>query len=135
MSKVSGGCICGAIRYECDPSAAFMFECHCRDCQHISGGAYAPVVYLSKSAFAFTRGEPQHYSTESLKGGKNKRGFCVECGSRLTGAETAEALGIVAGSLDDPSIFKPVLAMHVADAQSWDRLDPAMPKFDRYPPR
>jgi len=36
--------------------------------------------------------------------------------------------------LDDPSLFKPVLAMHGADAQPWDRFDPAIPKFERYPP-
>jgi hypothetical protein len=36
--------------------------------------------------------------------------------------------------LDDPSLFKPVLAMHGADAQPWDRFDPAIPRFERYPP-
>jgi hypothetical protein len=61
-------------------------------------------------AFRLTRGKIQYHFTESLKGGKHKRGFCAQCGSRLTGAESetpSVIKGIVAGSLDDPSWFRP----------------------------
>ena len=42
MSRFTGGCVCGAIRYECDAEPIMTFKCHCRDCQHVTGGAYAP---------------------------------------------------------------------------------------------
>jgi hypothetical protein len=134
MAEFSGGCVCGAVRYECDAEPIVMVKCHCRDCQRTSGGAFIPVVYVPSSAFRITKGLPRYYSTESIAGGSNKRGFCGECGSRLTGAESTRGIGITAGSLDDPSMFRPSIEIHVADAQAWDHLDPVLAKFDGYPP-
>lgn len=111
-----------------------MYNCHCRDCQHVSGSAYAAVVYFAKGSFALTKGELRHHFTESMAMGQNKRGFCVECGTRITGAETDRGVGVAASSLDDPTIYRPQFDIQVADAQPWDNLDPAIPKFDRYPP-
>jgi hypothetical protein len=130
----SGGCGCGAVRYECSGEPMMMFECHCRDCQHASGGGYSAVVYLPAGALTFTKGEPRYFSTESLAGGKNKRGFCAECGSRICGGESEQGIGVLAGSLDDPSWFRPQVHMHMADAQPWDAVNPAIPRFDGYPP-
>lgn len=67
-------------------------------------------------------------------GGENRRSFCGDCGSRLTGGETTEGIGVTAGTLDDPSYFRTTVDIHVADAQPWDYLDPTSTKFDRYPP-
>src|SRR5262249_47187731 len=72
------------------------------------------------------------------QGRKHRRGFCAECGSRITGGEShpeaSEFVGILARSLDDPSWFKPELDFFVSDAQPWDQMDPAIPKFQDYPP-
>lgn len=134
MTKFQGGCVCGAVRYECNADPLVMFECHCRDCQHVSGSGYLAVMYFPKSAFALTKGELRYHSTESLRRGENKRGFCAECGSRISGGESERGIGITASSLDDPSVFRPQFDIHVADVQPWDRLDPAIPKFEGYPP-
>jgi hypothetical protein len=80
-----------------------------------------------------TKGSLQHHSTESMRSGEHKRGFCAQCGSRISGGESAATIGIVAGSLDDPSLFLPTMDIHVADAQPWDLLDTTTTKFDRYP--
>jgi hypothetical protein len=135
MTKFTGGCICGAIRYECDSEPIAMLKCHCRDCQHTSGSAYIPVVYVPANAFRFTKGTPRYYETESIAGGTNKRSFCGECGSRLTGAESAHGIGIAAGSLDEPNLFQPRMEIHAGDAQQWDQLDRTLPVFEGYPPR
>jgi len=62
----------------------------------------------------------------------------AECGSRIAGGEfeggESQFVGIVAGSLDDPSWFHPQMEIFVSDAQPWDRMDPAIPKFEQYPP-
>jgi hypothetical protein len=133
LSKFVGGCVCGAVRYECDAEPLAMFRCHCRDCQRVSGGAFSPVVYVPMKSLYITKGALSYYSTESMAFGRNKRGFCGECGSRLTGGETAEGIGVLAATLDDPTAFRPQVDIHVADAQPWDTLDPATPKFERYP--
>ena len=130
----TGGCVCGAVRYESDAEPLALFKCHCRDCQGVSGGPYAPVVYLPLAGFKIT-GPVAHNFTDSMAGGKNKRGFCSECGSRLTGGETDRGIGILAGSLDDPTQFHSQVDIHVADAEPWDVMDPASTKFEHYPTR
>jgi hypothetical protein len=52
----------------------------------------------------------------------------------VTGGETNGTIGVLAGTLDDPSMFRSDADIHVADAQPWDILDPAVTKYDRYPP-
>src|SRR5690349_11055272 len=87
LMRFTGGCVCGAVRYECAGRPLAMFNCHCRTCQKVTGGAYTPVVLLSSKAFKVTQGALRYHFTERLNGSKHKRGFCAECGSRITGAE------------------------------------------------
>ena len=133
----SGGCACEAIRYECTAEPITMFKCHCRDCQKATGGAFACALLVPADSFKFTRGKPRYHFTRSTSGGQHKRGFCPKCGSRLTGGENAEGtsgfVGINAGSLDDPSWFRPLMEIWTSDAQPWDQLDPALPKFEETP--
>lgn len=134
----TGGCACGAIRYECTAEPILMFNCHCRDCQHASGAGHSCVVLLSASSFKITRGERRYHFTPSAAFGHHKRGFCTECGSRLTGGEnregTAQYVGINVGSLDDPSWFRPQMDIFTSEAQPWDQMDSAIPKHAKYPP-
>ena len=112
-----------------------MFNCHCRDCQRASGGPYTAVVYVPAKAFRITKGEPRYYRTPSEAMGHNLRGFCPECGSRLFGGITDEGQGITASSLDDPILFRPQFEIFASDAQPWDHMDPALPKFQEYAPQ
>jgi hypothetical protein len=101
-----------------------------------TGGPYTPVVLVPAKAFKLTRGTLRHYFTETVKGEKHKRGFCSECGSRITGAESDKPgrwIGVTASSLDNPSIFQPESDIFIAHAQPWDLLDPARPKHEEYP--
>jgi hypothetical protein len=115
-----------------------MLKCHCRDCQHVTGGSFAPAVVVPSEAFRVTRGQFRYHFTDSPARGKHKRGFCAKCGSRITGAESEAGdspyVGVLVGSLDDPSWFRPQMDIFVSDAQPWDQMDPAIPKFEQYPP-
>lgn len=130
---MTGGCVCGAVRYECHAEPLLMVKCHCRDCQRVTGGPYVPAVVFPFAAFRITAGELQHFATSSERGGHNLRGFCAKCGSRLTGAEDAQRgiIAVVASSLDDPSIFVPKFEMFVEDAQPWDLMDASTKKFPK----
>ncbi len=131
-TNFSGGCACGAIRYECNAESITMFNCHCRDCQRASGSAFSAVVYVPAKAVKITKGSPRYYQTSSQSGGHNKRGFCADCGSRLFGGVSDQGQGILASSLDDPSLFKPQMHIWTSDAQSWNQMDPKLPKFEKY---
>ena len=136
---LTGGCVCGGVRYEgaAESAELVMFRCHCRDCQHITGGPYAPVVFMPRTAFKLTRGAIKHHVTPSAMGGEHKRGFCADCGSRLTGGEGMDSggIGVTASSLDDPTLFRPQFDIWVHDAQPWDLLDPTVTKHEKYAPQ
>jgi len=68
-------------------------------------------------------------------GKRVSRGFCPSCGSRLFNAIAArpEIVAILAGSLDDPSIYKPIVDIYTSSAQPWDHMDPQTVKFLKMP--
>jgi len=131
----TGGCACGAVRYECTAEPFVMLRCHCKDCQQISGAPFEAVLYVPKEAFGLTKGALGYRFTEGEAFGQNKRGFCAVCGSRISGGESDRRVGIVAGSLDDSAWFRAQMDIFTQDAQPGDLLDPDVPKFEQYPPR
>src|SRR5207249_12038429 len=84
----SGGCACGAVRYECSAEPIMMFKCHCRDCQRVTGGGFVAGLLVPASAFRLTKRQLRYHFTPSMACGKHKRGICGACGSRLTGCDT-----------------------------------------------
>lgn len=136
---LTGGCECGAVRYECTEPPMLMFKCHCATCQKVTGSAYAPVMIIPSKAFKITKGALRYHFTDSVRGEKhpNKRGFCPDCGTRITGAESIHKrpwLGITASSLDDPSVFRPEYDIFTSHAQAWDLMDPSLPKHELHRP-
>ena len=77
---MAGGCLCGAVRYECSGEPVFSLLCHCRDCQRQSGSAYAAAVRVPAASFRVTRGEPKLYVKTGDSGNQVTRAFCPECG-------------------------------------------------------
>ncbi len=132
----TGGCSCGAIRYECMAEPIMMLHCHCRDCQQSSGGPFSSFVVVPKEAFKLLKGSPRFHDSPSDAGGKTRRVFCSECGSPILGKPDAvpHIVAIRTASLDDPSWFNPQVDVWTSDAQPWDQMDSAIPKFEQYPP-
>jgi hypothetical protein len=123
--ELSGGCACGAIRYETAADPVVMLNCHCRDCQKAGGSAYAAIVVMPKAAVVLTR-EPQYHRIVGKAGKAVERGFCPLCGSQVTLQleRLPDVLGLQAGSLDDPSLFKPTMDLFTDSAQPWDHMAP-----------
>lgn len=129
----TGGCMCGAIRYECTAEPIFMGNCHCRDCQQATGTAFAAAMLVPRNAVKIT-GEAKYFDVVGNSGNMVGRGFCPNCGSRLfSKPPIPELMGIMAGSLDDPSEFKPAVDIYTASAQPWDYMNPNLHKFDTIP--
>jgi len=132
-----GSCACGAIAYECTAPPLSMVTCHCRDCQRAGGSGHSPSVIVRRTAFRITRGEPRFHEVAADSGGTARRAFCAECGSPLFASTSArpDFLAIRAGSLDDPSWFRPAAAMFTASAQPWDPPAPGVVRLPRDRPR
>jgi hypothetical protein len=79
--KLSGGCACGAIHYECNADPIAMLNCHCRDCQRASGAPYSSLVAVPKAAVEM-RGEPRYHKIIGSSGKAVERGFCPTCGTK-----------------------------------------------------
>lgn len=130
----TGGCLCGAIRYECSAEPIVMGNCHCRDCQLATGTAFAAAMLVAVDAVTIT-GDVKYHDVTADSGSIVSRGFCPTCGSRLfSKPPVPELMGIMAGSLDEPSEFQPGMDIYTASAQPWDYMNPDLPKLDKLPP-
>ena len=131
--KLTGGCLCGSVRYESSAEAIAMGNCHCRDCQRATGSAYASGLLVPQSAVTIT-GDVKYYEVTGDSGSIVCRGFCPNCGSRLfSKPPNPELMGIMAGSLDDPSYFQPTMDIYTDSAQPWVCMNPDLPKFAKMP--
>jgi hypothetical protein len=130
----TGGCICGAVRYECSAEPVMAGNCHCRDCQKAGGGAFASALAVPTAALKIT-GEVKYYDTKGDSGHMVSRGFCPNCGARLFGKPKAmpDLTAILAGSLDDPSWYRPGMDIYTASAQPWAYMNPDLAKFSKMP--
>jgi hypothetical protein len=132
----TGGCLCGAIRYESSGDPVFALQCHCRDCQRQSGSAFIAAIRVPTAGFRITRGTPQSYTAKADSGNETTRVFCPNCGASLyvQVSTRPDLIGLRVTSLDDPSGFRPEANIFVRSAQPWAYMDPAVPQFATYPP-
>src|SRR3977135_2483694 len=112
--RYSGGCLCGALRYEAEGEPRFAGHCYCADCRKASGSGFIPFMGFASSAVRFT-GETRQFRSKAATGGDAVRNFCPVCGSLVFGGEVGkdDSFTIYAGSLDDPSVFQPKVAIFV----------------------
>jgi hypothetical protein len=106
---MTGGCSCGAIRYEIASFPLLVYTCNCTDCQTRSGSAFAVNMPVTARDFRILKGEPRAWHTTSPKGVPVISWFCGDCGARIYGERSGRA-GIVnvrAGTLDDTSWLVP----------------------------
>ena len=136
MTLRAGGCLCGAVRYECEGEPQFSLQCHCRDCQRQSGAPHVAAVRVPSAGFRIVRGTPKRYVAKADSGNDITRVFCSDCGTPLyvQVSTRPDIVGLRVGTLDDPSGFRADADIFVKSAQPWDHMDPALPKYDTYPP-
>lgn len=135
MTRYTGGCACGKVRYEIAAAPVRGFQCQCRDCQRDTGSGHASVMVFPRAAL-----EVRGIVTETLRtadsGEQKLKGFCGSCGSPLYNKPLSrpDMLGVYVGTLDDPSDFRPELVMFASRGHAWDHLDPALPKIPNMRP-
>jgi len=134
MPQITGGCLCGKVRYSANAEPAFVGVCHCTDCQKFTGSAFSIIVGVPKQAMTI-EGKLSTYSKAGDTGKTVERRFCPECGSSI--ADEASALPDVVmlstGTLDDASWVKPSMEIFCDSAQSWVHLQGEMKRFPKMP--
>ncbi|MDM9559561.1 GFA family protein [Bordetella petrii] len=128
FSPLTGGCQCGAVRYEITAEPLTTATCHCRDCQYASGGGPAHALLLAPQALAVRRGQAREHRYLGDSGNTVVRSFCPDCSTPLFGHTEGQDYVIVkAGSLDDPAAFRSRMTLWADSAPPWHHVDTSVP--------
>ena len=132
--NIEGGCYCGEIRYEAIGEVQASIQCHCRECQYITGGNPNVIMILPIDGFKFVRGKPQVFKRSDLEKPVTRL-FCGECGTAIgTKSPTRpESIILKVGTFDDPSIFNPEIAIFTSDKQEFHHIGNNLKCFDKRP--
>ena len=133
--SLTGGCGCGAVRFEIEAPLVFALYCHCTRCQRRTGTAASASARIEPGSLRITEGE-EHLRGWAPEGGVEKV-FCGECGSAMLGRDpkTGEVAIVRLGAIDGDPGIRPSARQFVAYAASWEPIpDDGLPRFDERRP-
>ncbi len=115
---VTGGCLCGAVRWHSRTRPRASVLCHCDTCRRATGSGAVGWLVFSTEDFRFVEGDPRVYHTET----DADRTFCSHCGTPLTyhhPTDRPNDMDVTTGSADDPHGFPPTKDIFVEEKLSW----------------
>jgi len=131
--KITGGCLCGALRYEASSAPQHAGYCFCTDCRKASGSAFIGFMGFAPDQITVT-GETRRHHSPAANGNTATRNYCAACGSLVFGGgHDLGGVNIYAGSLDDAALFKPSMAIFTRDKPDWVTLPPGLVLFEGLP--
>ena len=132
MTNITGGCHCGAIRYELAGEAVTHALCHCSDCRRHAGAPMVGWAMFRADTVKVTKGTPKVYASSE----NGRRQFCPECGTGLFYANARNLPGIIdvqSATFDDPAAVPVQVHVQVAERIAWMANAHELPMFERYP--
>ncbi|KJC44048.1 hypothetical protein UP10_06070 [Bradyrhizobium sp. LTSPM299] len=131
--KVEGGCYCGKVRYEAEGEPMMAAQCHCRECQYITGGGPNMFMAMPVTGFKYTASEPKQFTRKDLARPVTRE-FCPECGTHLaTKVPGLPAAILKVGTFDNPALYSPQAAIFTCDKQAFHQIPADMPAFEKMP--
>ncbi|MFL0355734.1 GFA family protein [Erythrobacter sp. GH1-10] len=136
MSKadqMTGGCLCGKVRYTLNAKPMICVACHCKNCQKQAGSVLSIIIGVPEAALEI-EGEVKTYDDTGDSGATVHRQFCDTCGSPVfTRLDNANGMMFIkAGTLDDTSSLKPQFHCYTKSKQDWYDLGD-IPGFETVP--
>lgn len=128
---LSGGCHCGAVRYQMSSDIAHHALCHCTDCRKASGAPAVAWAMVATDRITIT-GETRMYASSD----HGRRYFCERCGTGLFyTSEVAfpDMTDVQSATLDDPDALPLQMQIQTAERIGWMAEAHRLPSFDRYP--
>tara|TARA_A100001234_G_scaffold163433_1_gene144723 strand:- start:174 stop:575 length:402 start_codon:yes stop_codon:yes gene_type:complete len=132
--RISGGCYCGSLRYESVGDIEASIQCHCRECQYITGGNPNVIMIMPLNGFEFVKGVPKTFKRKDIENAVTRL-FCENCGTGIGTKNPNRPNSIIlkVGTFDDPSIFKPDIAIFTIDKQKFHYIEDGLKSFERRP--
>lgn len=130
-NAITGGCLCGNIRYSVSQSVEKIIACHCTHCQKAFGSGASHNAVVASSAVTFTAGKPKLFADTARSGNILNRYFCADCGSPIYSqrAKVPEMMVLKVGTLDDSRELKLVMNIWTNSARPWMHRDPATEQY------
>lgn len=133
MTKNSGSCLCGTVRFEVSGEFERFYLCHCKYCRKDSGSAHAANLFTSTARLEWLSGQ-DCIRQFTLPSTRHSRSFCSVCGSALPSIQMNGALLVVpAGSLDTAVPMRPNEHIFVSSRANWDRALESVPSVEGPP--
>ena len=131
---VTGGCYCGEVRYEVDGPQEASFQCHCRECQYLTGGNANIVVVFAESDFRYTKGLASSFARSDLENPVTRH-FCGACGTGIGSRSPSRPNSMIVkvGTLDNPGEYQAQAAIFTCDRQAYHYIPNNIPSFDKRP--
>jgi hypothetical protein len=130
----TGGCLCGAVRYQASWPPIATAVCHCKNCQKQAGSALSVIAVLPRDGLTI-EGELTLFEDKGESGQPVWRRFCGKCGSPVTsdtpGAQEQGMIFLKAGTLDDASDLVPAVHYWKSSAQQWFPFTEAVPCLEK----
>lgn len=134
MTHISGGCLCGQVRYEGDTEIKGIINCHCDDCRKASGAPYLINVFVVEADLTF-KGETMEYQHKSDRGTDMTKLNCANCGSPVFGRNSArEGIAVIrAGTIDQKDLITPKITVFAESKIPSTPMDVENKSFARMP--
>ena len=129
---ITGGCLCGKVRYQVNGPLHDSTHCHCSMCRRQHGAAFGTYADFDPADFSWLAGADlvRIYATPSGEGWC----FCSECGSTLAGTDDGVVTSITLGTVEGDPGIKPEAHIFVGSKAEWDKIGDDLPQFDEWPP-
>ena len=127
---ITGGCRCGAIRYEARSEPLRVNHCHCLDCRGTSGAAFMTWATFKSKDVTFTKGKPKIFKSSDIA----YRRFCGACGAQLVWAAeiSPEKIDLTVATMDDPDRITPEYHLFTSRRIGWLHIEDGLPAFDEW---
>ena len=132
----AGGCLCGAARYALNARPRATNACHCTDCKKLSGATHIHMILADRDALKHEQGELTRWRKRADSGRDVDIVRCAACGTRLWHEPVASPhlVFLAAGTLDDPSWFRPATHIWTARAEDGTVFTPDADMHEGQPP-
>ncbi len=123
---MTGGCMCGAVRYELSAAPLEVLYCHCRMCQQSQGGIFSVGAAFPRDALTLTQGAPKFHKSSEF----GERGFCGDCGTHMMFRyRDSDTVYVYLGGIDHPENLAPTSHMGIESQMPWLTISDDLPRM------
>lgn len=134
MTRLTGQCLCGDVKFAADGEVTFQANCHCSDCRQATGATFATLLFMQRADVTIS-GETSSYSHKVDSGNVLHKHFCPRCGSQVYGTSknSPDMIALRAGCINEQEEVKPQVNVFAGSKMDCTIMDPDLPAPERMP--